>query len=826
MKIQLNDFIGEVSNSHQPSSNSGQIIRNFDVHTKPGVLTLRKGYTLRYPHPTDSRISDIEYVSFKNYYDKSQTTAAEITVQICKGTVKSDFTEQTIKIPIIFVRPYWTGAYWLDEWLWLNETNLTKISAAPDNTYQTKMSVLGINFGSLKQWSIINLTKNRTVVEEIISSKVSGASTEINISNFNSQWELNDEVIIQRNYIPLKYLEQMYQVQKQDIAVAKINSEMRLSFGSYENRVVMAIATKKTVLQLSGYSYTNVDQALTDSLDTFRKLERMVLEQYTVLDPGNNYDISIDTSDGGAFPAGEKFFKMTALIDGISEVLVCEKTINDAGAKRYIPKPYVRYAAMSKRVTEFRIYFSADGFTWNHYKNFTVRSTTLSKPTITLDNQGFLVFASPAGTNFYIESSAASTVTDSAYLGSWKNGIPLYTYDVLSAEAGDGGTFFLRLKNTRVVGLDSNAEIHLTLPEALKANSDYDISFKLRVDITHTITMPLKFTLAYTDPVTGLPGYAASNSEQYLNLGTWATYSFTLHTLSTIESAYEFQFKISCQLLGGQSYIDVDDFTISEKTFQAIDDSYVLGANITAQMGYIPTFNLVKSWDDSLVFNGRVHVLNPFVEKRYDNMIYKSQIGPTTYQWDAIVSEGFINVERHKGEISIGFALLQNLNILLIKDVSAEEINPETGQTTEIGDGIGGVARLGIVSSRNVITYPGKDDLIILNSTSGNVEQLPTEKTVRDKYSAIIDKSGIIAIRDLFNTYRFVANDPESGLEYLLTSRGFVENVKSHFPIAYDLGVSNLIWFMTAQGDIYSFAYQVDDFVGYADKYGDYRAGW
>ena len=63
-----------------------------------------------------------------------------------------------------WIRPYYNGVVWKDEWQLLNQSIITSISTAPDATYKSMIKIVGgedndITDNMLIGWTIFNKTK-------------------------------------------------------------------------------------------------------------------------------------------------------------------------------------------------------------------------------------------------------------------------------------------------------------------------------------------------------------------------------------------------------------------------------------------------------------------------------------------------------------------------------------------------------------------------------------------------------------------------------------------------------------------------------------------
>ena len=170
--IDLMDVIGMASNPVNPGTKFAKRLLNVYTHERPGALTLRPGYTPKYISPSKDTIINSEVINFGVFFDRQADPAGqEIICEIQKARVKAlaDFGGPTVANTIeglqFWIRPYWDGVQWVDNWQWINETIITEIIAVSVPT-PSFIRVFGdhqfhgINTDGLIGWTIYNITKD------------------------------------------------------------------------------------------------------------------------------------------------------------------------------------------------------------------------------------------------------------------------------------------------------------------------------------------------------------------------------------------------------------------------------------------------------------------------------------------------------------------------------------------------------------------------------------------------------------------------------------------------------------------------------------------
>jgi len=219
---------------------------------------------------------------------------------------------------------------------------------------------------------------------------------------------------------------------------------------------------------------------------------------------------------------------------------------------------------------------------------------------------------------------------------------------------------------------------------------------------------------------------------------------------------------------------------------------------MTDKLGYEPTFDMVRSWDQAIVTQGRTFVVNLYIDKRYENKIFKSAIsGAGAFMYDAISAAEYIDLENFDGNTLVGVEVLPNLQFLALRANSAQRVDPDTGATRQISLGKGCVARKSIVNFGDKVGWCGQNDIYM--SDGLNIVSI-ADKSIRELYRALTTKSSIIATREeKDNAYRFFTGDTSARTEYILTKKGWIKRLigaTSVYPNDYSLESSGEVNFM------------------------------
>jgi hypothetical protein len=225
---------------------------------------------------------------------------------------------------------------------------------------------------------------------------------------------------------------------------------------------------------------------------------------------------------------------------------------------------------------------------------------------------------------------------------------------------------------------------------------------------------------------------------------------------------------------------------------------------IEEQLGYFPTTDLVKSWDQAVEAGGSIHYLNPYINERNTNKIIVSVIsGDGAFQQDVAPPTNYHDLGSRDGNDVVALEVMPNENLLAIRQNSRQEVNTLTGRVVDLDVGGGAVSRKSIVNFGKHIAIPDKDDVLIYGW--GRDENI-SEATIRDLYRAISDKSAIFSAKDDKGD-AYVMNAGGGDYEYVFVNgKGWTRNFPyggTGRPIAYTNSNDGYLYYLGDDGSVY-----------------------
>ncbi len=320
-------------------------------------------------------------------------------------------------------------------------------------------------------------------------------------------------------------------------------------------------------------------------------------------------------------------------------------------------------------------------------------------------------------------------------------------------------------------------------------------------DIQLSIAVPNRYFYAY------LLGDSLSEDEalqeELTNIGT--AYSEQKVTLmANIDEEPKYLVIANRPIEDEQTIFWVDKVSLKEKDLVSFQKKDIEEADeeITDLLGYTPSYNMVRGWDMALTFRGRTYYLNPYIDKRYEDMIFISNIAPPgIYQWDLANFSNYRELEKYDNDKAIGMAFLPTTELLILKGKSVTSIDPETGAKREPIYGTGCVSKHTIVNIGNSIYWAGNEDIYRINLGQGFAAQPLLIKSIRGDYSTIASKNKLFAVRDKYNTYRIRVEDENK--EYLFIGDDIIKEKRFDYAHIYRYGDKGILNFMDKYGNIY-----------------------
>ncbi len=825
-----------IKHNINPLADRNSLIRctNMDIHSKPGILTTRPSYWLKYETPVDelNRITAVESISFDNFFEKeSSDEGVEVTCEVQRGTVQSSITTYKFNGINIWIRPYWNGVYWEDKWQWLNETFITKIISI-DSTYLNKIVVAG-DYGNLTQWTIVNVTRNIALPVSILAYE-SGTNTTFYTSLYSHNWNVDDELVIMRNYFPLTNQAWMYDVTKQEISFHRLPSKIRIGFGGKKNRIALGIEYVKRTIHITDYSFTNTDPFLVGKESQTAKSNKIICQCYTQFNNNLEFDLNI-LSIVGDYAAGTYYFRMTAVLDGVNEVLVLSKSITTTTASKFFPVPKVRLGGMSRRLSSVKIYFSESGEDFYLFKEYPISIAGIQNnpdKDWLLQDDGYIIYQpEDVDTEIYTEVSSAHDPDDNA-IGSWVEDWVWNTtnnFDLIVT--GSTGVYYLSISALKD-NLSLLSAIILTeyFDAEIKNLREYSLTIKLKA--TKTGTVEISF-IKKTDDGEGYYEFTPKKTFPVTTADQTFSFDLTSPDLKSFPNKdglgirVYFNASTSGSIMTGD-HLDFTEFTIKEKQTNYIN-SLPSGALDLDEMGYTPSLNLVRDWAAATVINGQTFVGAGYIDKRYPNIVFYSPVsGAGVNQYDVLPASKFHDSDKdtHRGEIIIGLTSLLNLSLLILTENGAIVLDPSTGSTIEVARGYGLITKETLQKFRGIIYWCSLEDIVLVSAASGYNPQVISEDSVREYYNKIKNKTAVSSCIDAYGCYHISFESTETIKELVFTDRGWIDYARTHHPIVMRNGYLNLVWFMDSLGNIYSLPTNLTDDIGYADFYGKKYKEW
>jgi len=798
-EIEFGDALAMATNPVYPGRKAAKSLLNVHTHQRPGAMTLRPGYELKYEEPVNGRITNPSVLNFDFFFDRqAESQGREITVLLQKGTVVSlsgSDVSHTQNMLCVWARPYWNGMTWVDEWQWLNETIITKIVTASDATYKNVIEIydgLAIADDTLIGYTIHNKTRGQTA--KIITNKIAiPGTTRINHTLFNNDWSVYDVIVISKAWLEPEVLEALFNTGWEHITFHRVLNDLRIGFGGYENKPGLAVGYRKSYYLIKDIDFTAVHSDITEeAVEKFSTINGIVLNTHIL----NSNQAGIElTTDTGTLEKKTYYFKLTGVMDNYAEQLIATANIDVDGTQDITVKPYLDMGKINSRITSIKLYISNDNLNFYLIREDIVASTIREFLSLNLDNNGRLnngVSSIEGNGEFHRDANAANITNEANSIGQWSNkggnDTHIYSFQV-----------FLRHDTSYIYPPDGEHYLHwesgYTVVPMLIFSPTITAA-KKRLQISFKIITTRNITLRVSSGSPFIPNPFGDDREykdiQVNNLMNWETHTFEL----------DIQGSLSFGIVSGNTSgirIGIDGLTVNISN----PGTPQLGPEISDEMGYTPTFNMVKGWDQALLFRGRAYYLNPFIEKRYENFIVVSHIAPPgTYMYDMASFANFRELEKFDSNKAIAMALLPTIELLILKDKSINAIDPDTGASREPVFGIGCISRNTVVNMNGIIYWADEDDIYVMNIGGGFTPKPILEQTIRDIYQALTNKEWLFAVRDKYNTYRLRTYDETNKREFLFTKNGPIEENKYLYPEIYRIGAGGILNFLS-KGNIY-----------------------
>ncbi|MGD1007438.1 MAG: hypothetical protein ABR980_09440 [Ignavibacteriaceae bacterium] len=811
-EVEFAQALGMATNIDNPGRKYAQLLLNVHTHDKPGKLTLRPGYALKYSAPSDSTIANSSFLNFEMFMDKQAVPAGqEITCLIQKGIIQginnsgNPIVPDTQNALCFWIRPYWNGTIWVDNWQWLNRIIITNVTTgASPESYPNEIEVFGnatqgLGDNALIGWTIYNKTKNQYA--KVITSKADGANTRICHTLYNSQWSTNDVIILMQNYYDLTCLAEIYNCAASDIVFHKVNDDLRIGFGGQANRTGIAIGYRQGYYLINdlGFSTIHTDLTAAGVVETFSTINQVILTPYIANPDGYGIDLTLLT---GTLTAGIYYFRLTIMLDGYEEMLVADNSIKVDGTHDIQVNPWLILGKENIRNTEFFVYASTDGITYYQISDYLFTGDQYLSTAWQVNNNGQLYLNLTAAINsnpeLYTNLDAANIADEQNSDVNWQVINPNEGGLLTVNTPGAGSSAYdLKFYYDEPIGQKDGVRIPLT---GLRTKGKYTISIYFKTNITSKTIYVSLYCADLTAPLSGesiTQTIAITNTfTQYIMqfdtsaLNDAAAYLVIEHIQGALDRSEDFEYDL-----------------ISVKANEVVNYTPLISAQNVNEMsdimGYTPDATLMTAWDQALVFHGRTYFLNPYVGGRLDGFIYVSIINaPNSFLWDIATADNYRELDTFESYEVIGMILLPTMELLILMNNCITAIDPDTGIARNPIFNVGVISRDSIVNINGIIFWCDDEDIYMLNIGDGLNPKPLLENTIRDLYQALARKNLLFCVRDKYNTYRVRTYDPVNKTEYLLSKNGWIEEQKFNYPEIYRVSANKKLNFLS-QGNTY-----------------------
>lgn len=827
-EFEINDFLGIWNDKkYKGPKNAADSLINFDLRGQSGVLEQRLGYSQLYHNLAQgenfSPIVD-GWIGIENLYITSAAVKQELTIQIIIGNLVSEYLNETqfnADVPAIFASHQWNGSSWDDKtsggnaWNWLNEMVLTKLvavdptSAGNDHWVTVDIEEDGraaadyfngfylVNYTEGGEARIVDCFTWNDGSNDLISFKLDRTVS----------WDpvYSAQLYIMKSYTPVTSLHRMSEAERKEISILKIRDELRISFGGVQDRIALTVKYQKSYWNIKELEVESFSSAL---IDTYCEVDGLIVTPYSLIYDRANIELS--AAGSGTLPANTHYVKITAVMMGGDEILISEEaniTTDSATAINY--NCYISMAKINRQVKALKFYYSNDTLLKVFYYMFSenIQSEDSREKVYAVNSEGELKLLDtdlelhdPSITN----AAAPDTTTDPLTTTDWDS-----IQGTLTAVADSGAGSINALNFAVTVPIQFNFAGIFYDPTGGMAGIQPNKVYELKCWLKRQVGTLFDTCYCVFRDENGLPGPGTVFSFD----GTWTEYTLYVKSCDTTNPS-GMQFMMIFYNSGGNDVpigdaVRVDRVSLIAKAQHLISNNIVeneLGSEMSAELGYTPTRNLVKSWDSGLVTAGRSFVVNGFIEKRYNNLIFFSAIGGAgNSMYDTLVAGLNYNVENFDGNDVRKIELLSNGEFLLLQSVASQRLDPDTGRLSTLGLNTGIVQPNAAVNFGELIVWPGAYDI---QATPGIGIQDLSEDMIRSLYRALSDsnRERMHASREqLGNSYRLFSGDTTYKSEYVLVKKkGWIERRQAKYPVKYAMTREGKLIFMDINGYIYN----------------------
>lgn len=774
----IKDFLGK-STKRTPPANACADILGLDFRSTEGDMVSPAAVTDLYANPGSSETLFTKDATnyflgmttqfFPDLTDTNHPNGAEAVFVFLKGTVNYSQTGIDIsafwdrKMVGVFMRPYWNGVtlQWVDDWNWVNKVLISTISGI--NVYGHAYSISILGSPTLEKNSVlVDVTASPIKYANFVSQ--SGYEIETTRNDLSA----GDVILVTNNYFPfVNYhgptgsTKGIYETTVDQICFHKLLNDLRIGWGGRENRLGMGIGIRKKFFQT----------------DKISELSQVCLDPYNVVTDAGTFDFNTNlvinlpsAASPAPIPVGgfnrkehgkQLEIALTVVLDGTDEFLVKKSMI-------YVPD------FSTKKIEAI---------------------STAAEAVFTITNHG-LLNGQLIGIQTSLGKSITSLPADYPDRTVWLAQLPTQYYESLYVEVLTANTFKL-LKPYWVGGVFTrNAVDTLELTGAYNpALQGYLLIGETGSTVGQAYSMkPIVRFATMNKRVTSLRvwiGKTADNGlidNHYLlqelsiskdTSGTGWSFDSSGNIILTESTGISFEAGNVIPSEAVQTVMVknpvVNEIVVANAfyvTYEKYNAAVENGKTLETFLDKANTLNYVKDWQQAIVSAGTVHLVSPWIDKRYSNWMIKSVIdGYGNDMKDVIPVGNSISLDNKDGNDIVAVQVLPNMNFMVGRNINVEIVSPSGVPITTLS-GIGLNNRKGLINYFDRVAIFNPFDLYTYGY--GNLENL-TEDTIRDEYRALIATKSVKQVNDINgNSLRFAFQG--DNYEYIyIRKKGFTK---------------------------------------------------
>ena len=200
--VKINSFGGLATSLSEPPIGSATTLKNLVRYRHRGWLEQPDGYASKYTLPTNSTyMTSLEWKDIHNFY-VIEHGGADITVAIGNYTKVSRY-DAGVTIPRfgVWIRPYWSGVEWVDDWLELTEIEIVQLTSfSSDSTLN--FATTGKATDYFENWIVVfEDFDHDTDNYHLIKSSTASSVTYFGLNSDISTWDVGAKIILCRSFL-------------------------------------------------------------------------------------------------------------------------------------------------------------------------------------------------------------------------------------------------------------------------------------------------------------------------------------------------------------------------------------------------------------------------------------------------------------------------------------------------------------------------------------------------------------------------------------------------------------------------------------------------